>query len=627
MKFFGHRVVLSAVRGFSARGHWQEKTTIEARDWVQSSMKGWPGMTPHMLAYFRVVNDLYHADRTPIKSLVAFGGTWYQLPAMHDNNPFDVLRAVVSATPAKPGRKGMPIEVLQRSSHLFGLEEVNQDVILEVFRKVAEIVGPNRQIIIRLFHFNNRDMQKDSTYQAIKELRDQGIMNFVISDEHSYAIFMKNEEVAEGIVRGLLRNVTLTSGDVDYPIQGGIKDFSGSLAPQDAEEILRCTDKKINEEADKLGSSVDAERLRKATITLHSHLTDRSEHTVSAFKRVGKALGRDITTHGIHKVDNATHHVIKDDGLTKEHLVLQLQAEELLAKIVRDNHDLIVKDYEPGKPRPWTGFAGGGTPMIKQYVSGIAPLYKLTPKEAEALLFRHMEAVRDRNNIPTVTPAQKGVADLALLRIANEKVGRPLYEGTFSSEAIDVVRNLYPDRVKDKDMLEGAFRQYRDVVLSRYEKEKDISLMFKRALQNVGMNTDRSSLDKDKTQAVIADFAAKGEKLHPLVQDEMIEACGAATRPTRLPDQMAHARKVVAELKARHAVKVPEDEAVLLIASLSGRDIGKTLVEHHGDKTKFPALGVLTQQPLIGVSVAELWKNNIAGDVLEEVMHSPSYLK
>ncbi|MCX7090333.1 MAG: hypothetical protein NTU48_02650 [Legionellales bacterium] len=582
-------------------------------------------MTPDMIKYFRTINDLYHAeDNTPIKSLVAFGGTWYQLPAMHANNPFDVWRAVVAATPAKPGRKALPLELLQRSSHQFGLEEVNQDVIRETYRKLAEISGPDREIIIRLFHFNNRDMQKDSTYAAIKELRDQGIKNFVISDEHSYAIFMTNEEVAEGIVTGLLRNLKMTSGDVDYPIQGGIKDFSGSLAPQDGEEILRCTDRRIQEEADRLENVVDAERLRKAIITLHSHLTDRSEHTVSAFRRVGKELGRDVTTHGIHNVENATHHVVHDEGLTRTQLMYQRQAEEILAKIVRDNHKLVVKDYEAGKARPWTGFAGGGTPMIQQFVSGISALYKLQPKEAEALLYRHMEAVRDRNIIPTVTPAQKGVADLALLRIANEKAGRPLYEGTFSSEAIDVVRNLNPDMVKDKDMLEGAFRQYQEVVLSRYEKKKNISLIFKKALQAVSMNSDRSSLDKDQTQAVITAFAANGENLHPLIQDEIIEACGAATRPTRLPDQIAQARKVVAELKARNAMKVPEDEAVIIIASLRGRDIGKTLVKHHGDKAQFPALGVPVQQISIGVNVAELWKNNVAGDVLEEVLDNPS---
>ena len=619
---------MAAVRGFSTRGSWQGKTTIDARDWIQSSMKGWLGMTPDMIRYFRTINDLFHSGKdTPVKSLVAFGGTWYQVPAMHNNNPFDVWRAVVAATPAKPGRKALPLELLQRSSHQFGLEEVNQDVIRETYRKLVDIAGPDREIIIRLFHFNNRDMQKDSTYAAIKELRDQGIKNFVISDEHSYAIFMKNEEVAEGIVNGLLRNLKMTSGDVYYPIQGGIKDFSGSLSPQDGEEILRCTDRRIKEEVERIENKVDAERLRKAIITLHSHLTDRSEHTVSAFKRAAKELGRDITTHGIHNVENATHHVITDEGLTKAQLVYQRQAEELLAKIVRENNKLVVKDYEAGKARPWTGFAGGGTPMIQQFVSGISTMYKLKPKEAETLLYRHMEAVRDRNNIPTVTPAQKGVADIALLRIANEKAGRPLYEGMFSSEAIDVVRNLYPDMVRDKDLLEGAFRQYQNVVLRRYEKEKNISLEFKKALREVGMNSDKSSLDKDKIQSVIAEFAAKGEKLHPLVQDEIIEACGAATRPTRLPDQIAQARTLVTELKARNAVKVPEDEAVLIIASLRGRDIGITLVEHHGDETQFSVLEKPVKKISIGVNVAELWQNNIAGDVLEEVLHSPPHLR
>jgi hypothetical protein len=626
MKFFGKQVGLAAVRGFSTRGNGQGKQTIDFRDWIQSSMKGWPGMTPDVIKYCRTINDLFHADKdTPVKSLVAFGGTWYQLPAMHSNNPFDVWRAVIAATPAKPGRKALlPLELLQRASHQFGLEEVNQEVIRETYRKLAEIAEPDREIIIRLFHFNNRDMQKDSTYAAIKELRDQGIKNFVISDEHSYATFMKNEAVAEGVVNGLLRNVKMTTGDVDYPIQGGIKDFSGSLAPQDGEAILHFIDEVINKEADRLENAVDAERLRQAIITLHSHLTDRSEHTVSAFKRVGKALGRDVVTHGIHNVENATHHVINDEGLTTAQRVYQRQAEEILAKIVRDNNKLVVNDYKAGQARPWTGFAGGGTPMIHQFVSGISTLYKMKSTDAEALLYRHMEAVRDRNHIPTVTPAQKGVADLALLRIANERAGRPLYEGTFSSEAIDVVRNLYPDRVEDKDMLEGAFRQYQDVVLRRYEKKKNISLAFKKALQDVGMNSHRSSLDKDKTQAVIAAFAAQGEKLDPWVHDEIIEACGAATRPTRLPDQMAQARKVVSELKARNAVKVPEDEAVLLIASLRGRDIGKTLVEHHGDKAQFPALGVPVQKRSIGVNVEALWKSNIAGDVLEEVLDCPS---
>lgn len=626
MKFFSEGVFFAARRGFSATRGWQGNVTIEVRDWVQSSMKGWLGITPAMTNYFGAINNLFHTENTPIKSLVAFGGTWYQLPAMHDDNPFDVWRAVIDATPAKPGRRALPLELLQRSSHQFGLEEVNQDVIRETYRKLAEIAGPDREIIIRLFHFNNRDMQKDSTYAAIKELRDQGVNNFVISDEHSYATFMQTEEVAAGVVNGLLRNLKMTSGDISYPIQGGIKDFSGSLSPQDGEEILRCIDRMIREEADKLVNIVDAERLRNAVITLHSHLTDRSEYTVSAFKRVGKELGRDVITHGIHNVENATHHVINDEGLTREQLLYQRQAEEILAQIVRDNNKLVIKDYEVGKARRWTGFAGGGTPMIQQFVSGISSLYNIPPKEAEELLYSHMEAVRDRNNIPTVTPAQKGVADLALLRIANEKAGRPLYDGKFSSEALDVVRNLYPDRVNDKDMLEGVFRQYQDMILSRYEMEKNISLEFKSSLQAVGMNSDRSSLDKDKALEVIAAFAAKGEQLHPLIQDEIIEACGAATRPTRFPDQIAQARKVVAELQSRNAVKVPEDEAILIVASLDGRRIGKTLVEHHGDKTQFSALAAPVQNTPISVNEPALWTSNIAGDVLQEVLDcTPSY--
>lgn len=624
MNFFGmKRLAFSGMRNFSANVNPKSKITVEARDWVQSSMKGWLGMTPDMINYFRTVNKLFHAnDNKRIKSLVAFGGTWYQLPAMHNNNPFDVWRAVVAATPAKPGQKELPLELLQRSSHQFGLEEVNQDVIRETYRKLAEIAGQNRKIIIRLFHFNNRDMQKDTTYAAIKELRDQGIMNFVISDEHSYAVFMNNRDVARGVVNGLLRNVKMTSGDPHYPIQGGIKDFSGSLAPEDGVEILRLIDKMIKKQAHLLENPVDAHRLYNAEITLHSHLTDRSEHTASAFERLANELGMDVSIHGIHNVENATHHIISDEGFTEKELSYHRRAEEILAKIVRDNNSLVVKDYESDKARPWTGFAGGGTPMIKQFVSGIHKLYQLKTKDAEALLYRHMEAVRDRNHIPTVTPAQKGVADLALLRIANERVGRPLYEGTFSSEAIDVVRNLHPEMVKDKDMLEGAFRQYLEVVLSRYEKEKTISSDLKTALCAIGMNSECTSLDKDLAKTIIKSFAANGENLHPLVKDEIIEACGAATRPTRLPDQISQAMMLVAELKERQALKVPEDEAVLLIASLRGRDIGKTLVEHHGDKTKFPALHDPVQKPVIGVNLAALWTNNVAGDVLEDVIHN-----
>lgn len=614
--------------------------TVEFRDWWQSSAEGVMDMSANgdAMRYISTVNKLYHAG-APIKSIVAFGGTWYQLFAMNDINPFDVFRNVIDATPAQPGQEALPIELLQRSSHQFGLEEVNQDVIRETYRKLAEIAGPDRKIIIRLFHFNNRDMQKDSTYEAIKELREQGIRNFVISDEHSYAVFMKNEEVAEGIVNGMLRNIEMTSGDVSYEIQGGIKDFSGSLAPQDAEVILRYADRRINEEADKLvlqGNAVDAERLRKATITLHSHLTDRSQHTADNFERVGTELGRAITTHRIHNVENATHHVIGEEGLTAEQLVLQRQAEGILAKIVRDNNPKVVKDYVPGQPRAWTGFAGGGTPMIQGFITSIAMQKKyaeeqkkaqaegrksnqLQPKditnsekeEAKKLLYRHMEAVRDCNNIPTVTPAQKGVADIASVRIANEKVGRPLYEGTFTSEAVDVVRNLHPETTQDKDMLETAFRQYRAEVVNRYEETKDISPELRAALLNVGMNSDKSSLDKEKTQAVIVEFAAKGEKLHPLVQDEIIEACGAATRPTRFPDQIANARKLVAELQAKNAtLKVPEDEAVLLVATLRGRGIGRQAALKEQEETVI----------VIGVNPAKLWEANVAGDVLPEVM-------
>ncbi|MDF1757541.1 MAG: hypothetical protein P1U74_04515 [Legionellaceae bacterium] len=628
MKFFGNKSILSAVRVFSTRGTLKGKITMEPRDWVQSSMNGWLGMTPDMIQYFRTINDLFHSKNTPIKSLVAFGGTWYQLPAMYNNNPFDVWRNVIAATPAKSGQKALPIELLQRASHQFGLEEVNKDVIRKTYHKLAEIAGEDREIIIRLFHFNNRDMHKDSTYEAIKELRDQGIKNFIISDEHSYATFMKNEEVAEGIVTGLLRSIKMTSGDISYPIQGGIKDFSGSLAPQDAEDILRYTDKMIKEEAAKLavaGNTVDAERLHQATITLHSHLTDRSQHTVDAFDMVGREIGRDVSTHKIHNVENATHHVMGDEGLTEEQLVYQRKAEEILTKIVRENSKLVVKDYEAGKARPWTGFAGGGTPMIQQFINGVAGLYQLQSTEAEKLLYKHMEDVRDRNKIPPVTPAQKAIADIALLRINNESAGRPLYEGTYTSEAIDVVRNLHPEMAKDKDMLEGAYRQQQEITLRRYVNEKNISLEFKKALQEVGMNSEKTSLDKDKILAVIATFADKGEKLHPLIQDEIIESSGPATRPTRFPDQIANALEVVAEIKARNALKVPEDEAVLLVASLHGRDIGKTLAEHHGDKTKFPALQTQVQKPIIGIKTSELWTSNVAGCVMEDVVHDNSF--
>ncbi len=627
MKFFGNKMFLSATRSFRTKRILHGKITPEPRDFVQSSMKGWPGMTKDIIQYFGKINDLYHTENTIIKSMVAFGGTWYQLPAMHDDNPFDVWRAVIAATPAKPGNKPLPIEVLQRSSHMFGLEEVNQDVIRETYRKLAKIAEPEREIIIRLFHFNNRDMHKESTYEAIKELRNQNIKNFVISDEHSYAVFMPNEEVADGVVKGILRNLDMTSGDVNYPIQGGIKDFSGSLAEQDAEEILRHIWIKIKEEANKLraaGNIVDAERLLKATITLHSHLTDRSQNTVNIFESVGKELNINITTHRIHNVENATHHVINEEIIPENQLSYHLEAERILANFVSNNSKLVVADYEKGKARPWTGFAGGGTPMIRQFINGIASLYKMELRDAEALLYKHMEAVRDRNNIPTVTPAQKGVADIALLRIANENAGRPMYEGIFTSEAIDVVRNLYPEMVKDKDLLESVFRQYQDIVISRYLNEKHISLEFAKALKAVGMNSDKSSLDKEKIKAVITKFATQGERLNPLVLDEILEASGPATRPTRFPDQIAHAIEVVSELKARNTLKIAEDEAMLLIASLRGRDIGKTLVEHHGDKTKFPALGVQVKKPVRSLNVVALWNSNIAGDVHEEVMHKSS---
>ena len=621
------RTTFSPVRTFSTKNQIQAAVTIEVRDWVQSSMKGWLGMKAALLEYFRTINSLhYSGEQSPIKSLMAFGGTWFQLPAMHNDNPFDVWRKVIAATPAKAGRKALAIELLQRSSHLFGLEEVSQDVIRETYRKLAEISGPEREIIIRLFHFNNRDMHKLSTYAAIAELRAEGINNYVISDEHSYAVFMKNEDVAEGIVRGLLRNIQMTSGDICYPIQGGIKDFSGSLAPDDSDEILRITDSRIKEEADKLareGNTVDAERLNKATITLHSHLTDRSEKTADRFEQVGRELNRIVTTHRIHNVENATHHIINTEGISGEQLDLHKQGENLLAKIVKENDKLVVKDYEPGKPRRWTGFAGGGTPMIQLYIDVIAGMFRLDPPEAEAQLYRHMERIRDRNKIPTVTPAQKSTADLGLLGITNEYCGTPLYAGEYTPEAIDVIRNLHPEDVKDKDMLEGGYRQYQEKVLSSYVKDETISSEFKTAIQEIGMNNDRSSFDKDKIKEVIATFAAKGEKLHPLIEDEIIEASGPATRPTRFPDQIANARKLVEELKEKNALKIPEDEAVLLVASLHGRDIGITLAEHHGDKTKFPALqqGQQSQEPVYSVNTAQLWKSNVAGCVLKEVVH------
>lgn len=620
------------------------KYTVEIRDYVQSSIEGVIDMSPrgHVMQYISTVNELYHSG-APIKSIVAFGGTWYQLFAMHDINPFDVFRNVIDATPAKPGQKALPIELLQRSSHQFGLEEVSQDVIRETYRELAEIAGPDREIIIRLFHFNNRDMHKDSTYAAIKELRDQGISNFIISDEHSYAIFMKNEEVAEGIITGLLRNVEMTSGDASYPLQGGIKDFSGSLAPQDAEAILRYTHQRIQEEVAKLvlqGNTVDAERLQKSTITLHSHLTDKSKDTADVFEQVGKELGTTVTTHRIHNVENATHHVISDEGLTEAQLVLQRKAEGILANIVQDNNAKVVKDYKPGEARPWTGFAGGGTPMIQGFINRMAkeskpqdkqkePVTEAEKKAAKERLYRHMEAVRDDNNISTVTPAQKGVADIAKMRADNEQSGRPLYDGILTSEAVDVVRNLLPERVKHKDLLELSYRQFRGKILSIYEEEKSISPELKAALLQVGMNSDKSSLDKEKTQAVLAEFAAKGEKVSLLVQDEIIEACGHATRATRFPDQIANAQKLVAEINARNAAKkpeerpraIPERQKELLVATLVGGRIGATFVEHHGHPQHFPSLGVTAKPTVYRPILAELWAgHNVAGDVLPEVM-------
>lgn len=631
MRFFGSlvRITSAPARTFSTKKQLPGTVTIEIRDFIQSSMTGWLGMKPKLLEYFRTVNDLHHSgESSPIKSLVAFGGTWFQLPAMHDDNPFDVWRKVIAATPAKPGRKPLAIELLQRSSHLFGLEEVSEEVIRRTYLKLAEIAGPEREVIIRLFHFNNRDMHKLSTYAAIKDLRAQGINNYVISDEHSYAVFMENEAVAAGIIRGLLRNIEMTPGDISYPIQGGIKDFSGSLAPNDAEEILRITDRMIKEEANKLasiGNTIDAERLLEAIITLHSHLTDRSEETADVFERVGRELNRVVTTHRIHDVENATHHVMSAEGLSEEQLVFHKLAEEILASIVKNNTKKVVKDYEPGKPRPWTGFAGGGTPMIQQFIAGVAGIYRLAALEAEKLLYGHMEAVRDRNRIPTVTPAQKSVADIALLRIANEETKSSLYAGTYTSESVDVVRNLYPEDVSDKDLLEVVYRQYQEEILSRYVNDGTISPEFKNAIQKVGMNSEQSSLDKDKILEVIASFKANGQTLHPLIEDEIIEASGPATRPTRFPDQIANAQKVIKELKERNALKIDdEEEAVLLVASLPGRDIGRTLVEHHGDKSKFPSLqqGQQVEPTKYSINKAQLWKANVAGCVLEDVVHA-----
>ncbi len=598
--------------------------TVELRDWVQSSINGLPDMGPRseVMQYVGKVNTLYHMG-APIKSLVGYGGTWWQLLAMHNINPFQHVQNIIDATPAKAGNAPLPIECLQRASHQFGLEEVSQDVVRETYRTLAQIAGKDRELIIRLFQFNNRDMQKDSTYAAIQELREQGVTNFVVSDEHSYAPFMTTEMVGNGIVAGLLRNIAMTPGDVSYPIQGGIKDFSGSLAPNDAEAILRYTHQRIQAEAERLekeGRAVDADRLYNTTITLHNHLTDRAEHTAGTFARVGAELGRAVVVHAIHNVENATHPVMNTKAATQEQRLVHEGAEKLLATIVRKHKKQVVQDYVPGQPRVWTGFAGGGTPMIEQFIHGVSQFNKIPKDEARTVLYRHMEEVRDHNLIPPVTPAQKAIADLALLRIQNEQAGRPPYSGKLTSEAVDVVRNLHPETAKHKDLLEGAFRQYREEVLNSYEKLGAVTPELKAALFAVPMNAEKTSLDKAKTAEVFKAFAAKGEVVPEDIQEEILEACGPATRPTRFADLLASARHQVAELKEANKLKLPEEEAVLVIASLRGRAIGHSLAEHHGDKSKFPAIApAQTQAPKPVVNVTKLWTENVAGDVMPEV--------
>lgn len=595
----------------------------------QQSVSAAPFENAAVSEYCHEIDRINRAGAPIIRGIeVAGGAIGWQMLAMSNQNPMDLQREVLRATP-----NGTDLLSLGRGQAGPALNDLHHNVLYRFYRHQAATMreiderfnpGVNRDFCQRFFQFNDNEFQKVDTRAIETRLHTEGFNNFRLIDSTVYTddkpLKLIATRVANAMEESLLRNGVAKGIEVE------VKDFAGSMTPEKAaklqELIAKERDKKVKKYADQ-PEFVSA--LRNAKVGFHVHRTHFSERT-------GKVLVEGAAEHKLHtvihcisKVRNASHLPIEDliapmrdigIGITAEQEKVIDGARTALEKARKAHEKLIVM---PGNdactPPKGDHLAGGGLPSRKKFAAAIAKEQKITEEAALQLLEAELHKLRTENTIALVTPALFNMTTLAFHILENKAKKLPPYSGQLPDGAVDTIRNLDPKTVTDKALLEVCYKQHRSAVLEGLVRDKKITREVANSLSSVGLDSKKLSLDEKATRKILVAAGVSKE-----AQDVIVEAGKPLTKKaTNLKDEVKEAEATIDRLvKEGKLANLPREDAVVIVSTLGQGGIGLRLVTNPLTPDQIFARKIAANDPAT-MALIDQHARNSSGGVLAEL--------
>lgn len=585
-----------------------------------------------IMAYCRHADRINTEGPVIIDSIEIGGGAiGWQMLAMNGQNPIEALRNYLRATP-----HGTPPVSLGRGQAGFALHDLHDRTLEQQYEYLSRTVTQtdaqhnpdvkDREFRLRFFHHNNNGFQKAGTEAAQSSLRKKGVTNFRIVDSTVYTDVMPLDYIAENVVSAMERD--LIRNGPEYGTMVEVKDFAGSMTSEKARALQRLIAEKRDEKIrqyQESGQPVFAKALQDAPVGFHIHRTHFSADAGRVLVEGAGEFKLPTVIHCISKVRNASHLPIEDlvrpmndilgIGITPKQEQTFVEMHKTLEMATKAHAPLIVM---PGNdaclPPVGDHLAGGGLPSRIKYAAEIAKKMSISPIAAQKLLEDQLHKFRTENSIALVTPALKNMTDLAykvvLTRAYNEENKHkegfvPLgdYSGNIPANSVDTIRNLDPEKVTDKALLEACYKQHRNLVLQQLLDKEQISKSAVDQIKKIGLDDKKTSLDKEATVKIL-----QAEGVAPAVQQLIVESCMGLTKPHKGPDETIEAAKIVAKLKKDGALAIPEADAAVILSTLGESGIGPRLVLHHGKPAFLPPQPADFFNPETGVFDSSAYK-------------------
>lgn len=432
-----------------------------------------------------------------LTSVEAHGGTFPQVLFKNGINPFDFM----DEASTQLAQNHLSLEFLLRGPVLNAMRACSPEIIHAYLDEFHRIFSKNNAYgIARDFDAQNNLAARQEVIDRFAQLKATDLLSgkkphLTIQSEVSYSKNHPNEHIAKKMTDYLAADIAadikalVTNGKtVDeamamlQPIQNrvGVKDYSGSLHPEDAKNIIASfvdqKDSVISKVAKILGQPLTPEQQQQlrdqvegTVYTLHSHLTKESEGVNEAWEDACKTQRLSSHVHVSPFADIKSHHSAFDYFKKKfpEKTAMLEDLKTSISTALQPYMPFVFDKFKQPQAPECDGTAGGATQGTQEAASAIAQAKQIDPSQAANKLITLQDQIAKRFYANRVTPDQKNVTDLAVFILKHKKSFSKLDDyldyvaqghEELAPEIITLIRNIDPDLPVDPKIKAIAYR-------------------------------------------------------------------------------------------------------------------------------------------------------------------------